>query len=121
MMLKFLADENIAPRVIAELIGYGYETRSIIDIKPGLSDDEIIKLAGRENRIILTHDKDFGNILKYPLKKHKGVILIRLKNQSPQNVIKYLVPLIKSQKEKLKDSLVILSEQGIRFYKSFSG
>lgn len=117
-MLKFLAHENIASRIIIKILENGFDIKRIDKISPGLSDDDIIEIAQKENRIILTHDKDFANIYKYPLKKHEGVILIRLKNQSPKNVIKYLIPLIKQGKEKLNNSLAILNEQGTRIYKN---
>ncbi len=120
-MLKFLSDENVSLRVIAGLVKIGYDVASVNQIRTGLSDEQIFSIAAKENRIILTHDKDFGNILKYPLKRHKGVILIRLNNQSPANVFNYLTFLIASQKTKLKNSLVVLNENGIRFYRNSSG
>lgn len=43
-------------------------------------DKEIIELAIKENRIILTHDKDFLTLTKYP-KYQAGTVVIRLKEQ----------------------------------------
>ena len=117
--MKFLADANIAPRVIKALRQADFSVKSISEEGQGeISDEEVIKLATKENRVILTHDKDFGNVLIYPVLKHKGVILIRLRDQKPQNVIKHLVLFLKTiPPEKIKNNLIILTEKGIRIYK----
>ncbi len=117
--MKFLADANIAPRTIKALRQADFNVKSIIEEGQGeISDEKVIKLATKESRIILTHDKDFGNILIYPVLKHKGVILIRLRNQRPQNVIRRLVPFLEAiSLKKIKNNLIILTEKGIRAYK----
>ena len=80
-MLKFLADENVAPRVVEALKKEGFDVTSIFERKLTKSSDEIIlKLARKEKRVILTHDKDFGNLIRQPYLTHGGVILLRLKN-----------------------------------------
>jgi len=112
-----LADENIAPRVVRALREENFNVLSIGENEKLLSipDEEILKLAKGQERIILTHDKDFGNLIRQPYQSHGGVILLRLKNQSPQNVIRHLVPFLKKiQPEKIKNRLVVLQEGKIR-------
>lgn len=115
-MLKFLADENVAPRVVEALRKEGFNVESIFERKlTGSSDEKILKLAKKEKRIILTHDKDFGNLIRQPYLSHGGVILLRLKNQSPQNVIRYLTPFLRKIKlNKIKGKLVIFQEGRVR-------
>lgn len=71
-------------------------------------DIEIIKLAQNESRIILTLDKDFIGLTQFP--KYKvACIVIRLKDQSPKNIVNYLDQLLKNQKrEILEKSLTII-------------
>jgi predicted nuclease of predicted toxin-antitoxin system len=118
--MRFLADANIAPATIENLRKGGFNVKSVFE--EGLqkaTDSEIIQKAAAENRIILTHDKDFGNILVYPLILHKGVILIRLKNQKPRNASTHLLSFLKSiPSQKIKNNLIILSEKGARIYKN---
>jgi len=115
-MLRFLADENIAPRVIEALKKEKFDVSSVYEI--GLSatpDEEILKVAEKEKRIILTHDKDFGNLVRQLYQPHGGVILLRLRNQSPQNVILYLIPFLKKIKfDRIKNRLVIFQEGKVR-------
>lgn len=115
-MFGFLADENVAPRVIEALRKESFDVLSVYDT--GLSetpDEEILKTAQRRKRIILTHDKDFGNLIRQPYVSHGGVILLRLRNQTPQNVICHLIPFLKKiNLAKIKNRLVIFQEGKIR-------
>ena len=116
MTLKFLADENISPSLVKTLRNKKYDVKDIKEEKLfGISDIEILKLAYKENRVIVTHDKDFANLLSYSMIKHKGVILLRFSDQSPKNVIKSFVPVLEQLKEnKIKNALVIVSEDYVK-------
>lgn len=114
--MKFLADENIAPSVVKVLRELGHEVKYPVgEGIVGLEDGEIINEAKQERRIILTQDRDFGNLLEIPIVSHSGVIMIRLKDQSPANVKEKLIHLLKTVPEaKLRNALTILKETGIR-------
>ena len=116
MTLKFLTDENISPSLVNALRSRGYDVKDIKEKKLfGISDNEVIILAFKENRIIITHDKDFANLLNYSSIKHKGVILLRFKNQSPKNVIGLFIPILGQLKEnKIKKSLTIIGDDYIK-------
>ena len=78
-MTKFLVDENI-PSAIAHFLrnkGFGVKEVKEAGIH-GISDAEIMDLARREDRVLLTFDKHFSNILLYPLHYHNGMIRIRV-------------------------------------------
>lgn len=114
-MIKFLTDENIAPQVVEALRKEEFDVFSIFEELRGASDEKIFKLAQEQKRIILTHDKDFGNLIRQIQQLHCGVILLRLRNQRPQNVIQHLIPFLKKiHPEKLKNRLVIFREGQIR-------
>ena len=116
MILKFLTDENISASLVKVLRAKNYNTK---DIKEeglfGVSDKEVLNLAFKEDRIVITHDKDFADLLGYSSVKHKGVILLRFKNQSPKNVIKLFIPILKNLEERrIKKSLTIISDDYIK-------
>ncbi|MCD5409405.1 MAG: DUF5615 family PIN-like protein [Methanocellales archaeon] len=75
--LKFLLDADM-PRSSAEVIrSAGYDIEDVRDIGMGAAKDrEIIEYALKNERIIVTRDADFGEILRYP--KHPGGIIFRL-------------------------------------------
>lgn len=113
--IKFLADENIASSVVNQIKNSGFD---ILDLKKlkirGLSDNEVILLANKEKRIILTHDSDFSN-QNLLIKADLGIIIIKLKNVKSEYVLKYLMPLLESDSLlKAKTHLLILNENIVR-------
>lgn len=115
--MRLLADENIATSVIASLRTDGHDVESIRDTAPGVTDEVVIRMARQSKRIIDTHDRDFGNVIRYPIGTHLGVVLIRCRNQSPAHIARTLgnalrtIPLKKFQRR-----MAVLTEDEIRFY-----
>ncbi len=116
--MRFLTDENIAASVVQALKKEGFDVKDVKEQNlQGSSDKELIRIADKENRIIITHDKDFVSL--FFSAKHKGIILIRLLNQKPDNVTKILIKLLKSNlKNKLEKNLVILTETKVKIHKN---
>jgi len=56
----FLADENLDFPIISALRNAGYDVLSVSELSPSIDDNEVLKIANNENRILLTSDKDFG-------------------------------------------------------------
>ncbi len=80
-MIAFLADENISPECARHLEDLGYACRSLLRDGPrGLSDSEVVGLAKREGRVIITHDLDFGEIYHAASGGEVGVIVLRLRH-----------------------------------------
>lgn len=114
--MKFIADVNVAQVVIKFLHQSGHD---IVDIKkqlPTKADIDIIKIALNEGRIILTHDKDFLGLVKFP-KYQVGMIVMRLANQKTLNHLAKLKQLLEEDTEEvLMSSLTILTEDLIEHY-----
>ncbi|MEK6886892.1 MAG: DUF5615 family PIN-like protein [Nanoarchaeota archaeon] len=110
--MKFLTDENVAKSVVSKLRYLGFDVKDIKEERmQGTPDSEIISVASSEDRIVITHDKDFENIALLLKHKHKGVIVLRLRNQNPRNVEKVLGELLNSKiKDKLPGNMVIVTE-----------
>ena len=62
MEVKILADENVNYNIVKHIRQHGIDIISILELKRGVSDLEVIKLASKHNAIILTEDSDFGNL-----------------------------------------------------------
>lgn len=118
MSIKFLADENIAESLVGALRKKGYDVKDIKEENLfGISDREVIDKAKEDDRVVLPHDKDFGNLLNFPLQSHPGVVLIRYRNQSPSHVIPRLMPMLGALKNKMKNSLTIITENLVKIRK----
>ncbi|HQP00369.1 MAG TPA: DUF5615 family PIN-like protein [Caldisericia bacterium] len=89
-LLKFIIDENISPIIVTELKKLNYDVVHVREICKGCPDNEIIKLAKKENRIV-TLDKDFGELFSEDI----TIILIRIKDQSPKSILETLIKFLK--------------------------
>jgi predicted nuclease of predicted toxin-antitoxin system len=58
--LKFLGDENLDSQIVERLRLDGHIVWYVIEMQPGISDDDVLNLANTEGAILLTFDKDFG-------------------------------------------------------------
>ncbi len=75
----FLANENIPMKSINYLRDKGLDVLSIIELSPGISDKEVLLLAKKERRIILTFDRDYGYIIfKENIIFNEGLVYFRL-------------------------------------------
>lgn len=113
--LRLLLDENIGKSVAKHFRRENYDVLSIAESDYlGLSDEGILSIALAEKRILVTLDKDFGYMIFLNSLKHSGVILLRLHNESPNNLIKVLDQLLVSLKENEFGKFVVASEKGFR-------
>lgn len=87
---KLLLDENIGLLVETALHRAGFDVVSVIKTMRGASDATVIKRAQKENRIVVTLDRDFGYLVHQTLHQHAGVVYLRLKDESPKSIIKVL-------------------------------
>ncbi len=77
--MRWLADENFPGDVLRNLRGLGWDVVAICEIASGVSDPKVLEIARREARILLTFDKDFGELCTIsPLAAPSGVVLFRL-------------------------------------------
>jgi predicted nuclease of predicted toxin-antitoxin system len=77
--MRFLANENFPRAAVVALEKAGHDVVWIRTAAPGCGDQEVLAWAGREKRILLTFDKDFGELATMSgLPEGCGVILLRI-------------------------------------------
>lgn len=76
--MKFLADESVDHPIIARLREDGHTVDSIAEESPGVRDEEVLARAVGEGMILLTGDKDLGELVYRGRLPHAGVLLFRL-------------------------------------------
>lgn len=96
--MKFLADMGISPKVVLELRQKGHDAIHLSN--EGLfllPDAQVLEKARQENRILLTNDLDFGELLAASGGILPSVIVFRLKDMRAQNVSRHLFSIIQRQ------------------------
>lgn len=88
--MKFLADENIPLEVVFALKQEGIDLISLSELRPRLKDEDVLKLANKKGRVLITFDTDFGELIfKQQLASH-GVILLRIHPQTVSYILSLL-------------------------------
>jgi predicted nuclease of predicted toxin-antitoxin system len=90
--MRFLADENFPGHAVMQLRAAGHDVVWIRTTAPGSGDEEIVAWAMREDRIVLTFDKDFGELTwRAGLPATSGAVLFRLPMKPAADVGNILV------------------------------
>jgi len=114
-VLKFIADVNVEKPIIDYLSGKGYDVKWIPDYDCQILDKDLLIMAKAENRILITNDKDFGELIFLRNKLSAGIILIRVKGQGVQNKVKLIKRLLQRYSDKLSNNFVIITDNKFRF------
>ena len=81
--MKLVADESIEGPTVSLLRAAGYSVLYIAETSPGIEDSEVLLIARREQALLLTADKDFGELAFRHREPHFGVLMIRLSANPP--------------------------------------
>jgi len=116
-MLRFLVDEDM-PRSLAEVLrAKGFEVLDVRDCGlRGGSDDEIFEFAQKERAIILTGDTGFGNLLRFPLGSHCGIVIANFPNEISSAGLNHqiVIGFDRIKEADFKSNLIILEPGKIR-------
>jgi len=116
-VLKILVDEDMPRPTSKLLVSLGVDAIDVRDVGlKGASDEQVFRFAHAEERIIITRDKEFGNILRYPPDSHRGIILVRVPYNFVRDQILGLVRMLftKVDKTKLLNNLTVLEVNRFR-------
>ncbi len=113
--MKFLADE-CCDAILVELLRInGHDVLYASEQMSGALDDDILLTAYNDKRILLTEDKDFGELV-YRLKKpSNGIILIRIDVKNRHKKWTRLQKLIELYEKRLSGNFVVIDTKKFRF------
>jgi predicted nuclease of predicted toxin-antitoxin system len=113
-MAAFLVDES-CPRAVAEaLVQAGYDSRYAAETHRRATDVDLIALAQAENRILVTEDFDFGDLLIRDQFRAPGAIVLFLPRSSPQERARRLVSVLAAPGFEPASRLTIISARRVR-------
>ncbi|MEK6324552.1 MAG: DUF5615 family PIN-like protein [Acidobacteriota bacterium] len=85
--MRILANENFPRVAVSALTARGHDVVWIRLVAPGISDQDVLARAQAEGRVLITFDKDFGELaFRHGLPSNCGVVLFRIAAPSPQRV-----------------------------------
>jgi predicted nuclease of predicted toxin-antitoxin system len=111
--MVILADENIEHALITKQKEH-FDVISIYELHRGTSDLEIAELAAKANAIILTEDKDFGDLVFIHQNNHLSVILLRYTYSERNELHDVLINLLKQKSFELMGKFTTVTSKKIR-------
>ena len=113
--MRFLTNENFPFPSLMLLREAGLEIISISESFPGISDPEVIEKALHFKAIILTFDKDYGELIfKYQRQTPPSVVFFRFKGGHPKSAGQFLLALIESKEFLLENNFTVIEKESIR-------
>jgi predicted nuclease of predicted toxin-antitoxin system len=112
--IKFLADVNVEKPIVDYLSKQGYDIKWVPDYDCQIDDEDLLRMANEERRILITNDKDFGDLIFLQKKLSVGTILFRVKDQKSQGKIKLMKKLLMGHRDKLLNHYVVITKLKIR-------
>lgn len=115
--MRFLADENMPAQAVRALRESGLDVSWIRDDAPGLSDEGVLTRSQGEKRVLLTFDKDFGELARRRgLPATCGVVLLRIQTRNPAEAAEQVLRILTSRQD-WPGYFSVVSATGIRSIK----
>ena len=112
--MRLLADESCDFSVVRALRAAGHDVNAVVETHRGASDEVVIKLAVSEQRILLTEDKDFGQLVHAAMGQTGGVVFIRFPATARAGLAATLVDLFSTHGAELVGAFAVVQPGRVR-------
>jgi predicted nuclease of predicted toxin-antitoxin system len=112
--MRLLADEGVHRGVVDGMREAGFEIEYVAETKPGSSDGDVLETAKRNSAVLVTEDKDFGELVFRQRLTNRGVILLRMHGHSASQQTKALLDFVKNHGDTASDAFSVISATGFR-------
>lgn len=112
--MNLLIDESVDRQVVEKLREDGHNVVYVSDLDPGISDDVVLSTANSKRALLVTADKDFGELVFRRQQVSAGVLLIRLAGLPPQSKAELVAIAVRDHSDELPGAFSVLSPGMIR-------
>lgn len=113
--MRLLLDECVAKASAIRLRMVGHDVLRVGTEIRIPSDTDILRFATREERLLITHDQDFGELVfKRRLKAPTGVVLFRYEPSHPEEVARRMILIMASGMHRFEHALTVVDESRVR-------
>ncbi len=112
--MNFLADESVDRQIVDRLRQGGHVVQYVAEMEQGITDDAVLSLANREADVLLTADKDFGELVFRQRRFACGILLVRLAGLSPTRKAEVVSAIVDQHGKELVGGFAVLSAKSIR-------
>ncbi len=115
--MKLLADEGVDKPIVTALINADFDVSYILETHQGAEDEMVLQIANSQNRILLTQDKDFGELVFRLKRAHPGIILIRLDGNFPSQKAQIIIEILSTHEAELANAFTVIQPNAVRIRK----
>jgi predicted nuclease of predicted toxin-antitoxin system len=112
--MNFMADESCAGPVIRALRDAGHDVVAIAEVARGATDEQVLEHALNEKRVLITEDRDFGELVYARGRSSAGVILVRFHSRARQAKPATVVEAIAKLSSRLQDAFAVVEPGRVR-------
>ncbi len=112
--MTYLADESVDRPVVQALRDAGYQVTYVSEDMPGAPDPEVLEQASATNSVLLTSDKDFGELVFRRRLSHQGVVLLRLSGLIQEEKASRAVQAFRSHGDRFGDAFTVVQPKRVR-------
>lgn len=113
-IVRFITDVNVEKPIVDYLLKDGYDVKWVPDYNCEILDEDLLILANAENRVLITNDKDFGELIFLQRRLSAGIILFRVKGQRVEDKVKLVKKLLDKYSEKILNHFIVMTKGKIR-------
>jgi predicted nuclease of predicted toxin-antitoxin system len=100
--------------MVRALRAHGHDVTYVAETIAGATDEQVLRAAANEGRILITQDQDFGALVVRDSKPHAGIVLVRIPDNRRDEKARRIVELAELAEDRLTDSLTTLTLTAIR-------
>jgi predicted nuclease of predicted toxin-antitoxin system len=116
--MNVLADECVAGEVVARLRADGHSVEVAGGDTAGAADENVLARAAGAGRVLLTADKDFGELVYRLRRAHAGVVLLRLSGVSAGERAELVSAVFRDRATELHGSFTVIDRDAVRVRKA---
>lgn len=116
-----LADENIDRRIVERLRQDGHTVDWIAELSPSVSDEEVLHRASSNAAVLVTEDKDFGELVHRRGLSHAGVLLIRLEGLDNPTKAELVSKAVRENEAEMPGNFAVVSPDAVRLRRPGGG
>ncbi|MGD0388256.1 MAG: DUF5615 family PIN-like protein [Tepidisphaeraceae bacterium] len=117
-MLRILANENVPGPAIEAMRAAGHDVVWVFEGPRGLDDPAVLKRAQAEGRILITFDKDFGELVyRAGADASAGVVLFRITTRSPKEAADRILRELATHGDELPGHFTVVGDKRVRVVK----
>ena len=112
--MKIVADESVDKQIVDRLRADGHEVLFVAELDPGIDDETVLLRSRQSSALLLTADKDFGELVFRQRLLHSGVLLIRLAGLTPDRKAELVAAIFERHGEELLTGFAVVSKRTLR-------